>query len=142
MKHEDQLLEEHERAALLGTVAPADLWERIEVQAKARPSERRGQVREQVGILQEGHRFAHAIRFAAAGLLGFVSFFAMQMVLVPDAAANRKISLTAGGPLVGQQIVDGIPLMGDSAAYVDSMQDHLPWPEIVLATHFVTTESN
>lgn len=123
-------------------VAPAGLWERIEAQAQARVAQRNGQAKEQVGALGGGDRFGNPLRFAAAGLLGFLSFFALQKTFVPNAAGSGKTSLTAGGPHIVEHIRSDIPLVGDSSDYVDSMQERHPWPEVTLATSFVTAESN
>lgn len=142
MKQEDQMLDQEEREALARIVAPAGMWARIESQAHARLAQRNGHTGQDLRALERGHRFGNALRFAAAGVLGFVSFFALQKTLVPDAANTGKTSFTAGGPQIAEQIRDGIPLMGNSADYVDSMQQRHPWPEIALATSFVTAESN
>jgi len=142
MNHEEQLLDATEREAMAQIVAPAGLWERIEAQAHAQLAQRNGHLREGVGVLDGRSRFRSSLRFAAAGLLGFLGFFAVQKTFVPDATRIGKASLTAGGPLIAEQIRDGIPLMGDSSDYVDSMQERHPWPEIALATSFATSESN
>ncbi|MHC4380754.1 MAG: hypothetical protein ACYSU1_06670 [Planctomycetota bacterium] len=142
MKHEDPFFETQEREALQETQAPDGLWEKIEAQAQLRLNRPGTRVQNESGTLGGWERFGKPLRFAAAGILGFVGFFGLQMALVPDAVSVGKRSLSAGGPLVVEQIRDGIPLMGNSADYVDSMQKHRPWPEIALATSFVTAESN
>lgn len=142
MKQEDQVLDPRQQEAMRGLQPNADLWSRIEVQAKAKSAQGKATTSSEAAFPGGPSQFANALRLMAAGVMGFVSFFALQWMLVPDAVDGGRPSLSAGGYPNAERIREDIPLMGDSDLYVDSLQQQAPWPEVTLATSFAPSESN
>lgn len=142
MSLEDRMLDSDQRALLQEPVAPAGLWGRIAEQAHLMQQTASSQEQPLAPILGGRHRFVGILRFAAAGLLGFVSFFGMEQLLTQGSAEATHVTLSADVPYIVEHLREAVPLVSNPSAYVDSMQLEQPWPEVALATYFNLTESH
>lgn len=142
MSLEDRMLDSDQRALLQEPVAPVGLWDRIAEQAQLMQQTASSQEQPLAPILGGRPRLVGVLRFAAAGLLGFVSFFGMEKLLTYGSAEVAHVTLSADVPYIVEHLREAVPLVSDPSAYVDSMQLEKPWPEVALATYFNLTESH
>lgn len=143
MKPEDQILNQKERQALLSTTAPEGLWSRIEEAASMESQAAASEQESAAPILGGVSRFQSRLRFAAAGLLGFLMFFGLEQAVTHNARGTVKTSISANGGLhLMDHLRHDVPLVHDPAAYVDGLQDRTPWPEVTLATYLSNSETH
>lgn len=142
MKPEDQILNPQERQLLQSPTAPDGLWSRIEQTALLSAQTKVSEESSTTPILGGASRFASRLRFAAAGMLGFLVFFGLEQVVTRQAKSSVTTSISANGLHVVEHLRQDVPLMHDPAAYVDGLQDSTPWPEVTLATFISNNEAN
>ncbi|MDA0667146.1 MAG: hypothetical protein O3A95_05425 [Planctomycetota bacterium] len=142
MKPKDQILNSKERQVLHAPTAPEGLWQRIEEAAILRFQFTVSQDESGAPILGGVSRFQSRLRFAAAGMLGFLVFFGLEQAVTRTAGGTVKTSLAAGGLHLVDHLRQEVPLVHDPAAYVDGLQNSTPWPEVTLATYISNNEAN
>jgi hypothetical protein len=145
MSQDQPTLDPTQRKDLQEVTAPAGLWPRIEEVARAsldgasqvsgggiRPEEQRRPI---LRFLR-----GDALRFAAAGLLGFFAFFGLQQVLLPELAPGARAANSASSLHFVEHLRDEIPLFDEQGGIIIPDADPSAWPEVILATYHTTTE--
>jgi len=142
MKPKDKILNPKERQVLHAPTAPEGLWARIEKAALLEFETKASQEEDGAPILGGVSRFQSGLRFAAAGMLGFLVFFGLERVVTRNAEGAVTTSLAASGLHLVDHLRQDVPLVHDPAAYVDGLQHGTPWPEVTLATYISNNEAN
>ena len=142
MKQEDQVLDSQQRQALQATTAPKGLWSRIEKAATLEMESQSSASMQSAVLLGGASRFQQRIRFAAAGMLGFLVFFGLEQMVTRSVPGPVTTSIAASGLHVVEHLRQDVPLMNNPASYVDGLQSRNPWPEVTLATYISNNEAN
>ncbi|PCJ55677.1 MAG: hypothetical protein COA70_00945 [Planctomycetota bacterium] len=142
MKQEDQVLDSQQRQALQATTAPEGLWSRIEKAATLEMESQSSNPKPNAELLGGASRFQQRIRFAAAGMLGFLVFFGLEQMVTRSAPGAATTSIAASGLHLVDHLRQDVPLVHNPASYVDGLQSHNPWPEVTLATYISNNEAN
>jgi len=142
MKPEDQVLDSQQRQALQVPTAPEGLWSRIEQAVTLELESKPSSVAPSADLLGGVSRFQQRIRFAAAGMLGFMMFFGLEQMVTQSARGSVTTSIAASGLHMVDHLQQDVPLLNNPSAYVDGMQSRSPWPEVTLATYISNSESN
>ena len=140
MKPEHQVLDSQQRKALQATTAPQGLWSRIEKAVILEMESPSSNPVPSANPLGGASRFQQRFRFAAAGMLGFLMFFGLEQMVTQPAGGTVTTSITASGLHMVDHLRQDVPLMSNPASYVDSLQNHNPWPEVTLATYISNSE--
>ena len=142
MKPEDQVLDSQQRQALQAPTAPEGLWSRIEQAITLELESKPSSVAQSGNLLGGAARFQQRVRFAAAGMLGFLMFFGLEQMVTQSTPGPVTTSLAASGLHMVDHLREDVPLLSNPASYVDALQSNNPWPEVTLATYISNNEAN
>ncbi len=130
-------------AALREVVAPAGLWERIEAEAKLRSQKTPAAIPISSRPLGPRRlRGREVLRFLAAGLLGFLSFFGMEQLLTQGDLPSTRAQVRASNLHLVDPLSDNVPLVIDGNIITTDNNQGPLWPEVELATYFHNPEAH